>query len=535
MIQRKPFLFLIAVMLCFMFAAPCFGAGSQQNGPSAEGSWAAVNSNMNPTGLPIVKEKETYSILMSKNSLSRNNMNEKDPVIKAEQATNVAINWIEVPASGYQERLQIMIASGDFPDGFIGGGIAFLSQNYSVLTDLTDLINKYSPNLSNFLKTRPDIKSNFVYPDGRMYTLPSGNENPEGVTQEVLFINKAWLAQLNLPIPVTTDEFYNTLKAFKDNDMNGNGDKNDEIPFSFAEAHPRGTLDSMFGSFGTLDNTDHLMVINDKVTFTPAMPEFLEALRYFNKLYTEGLMDAEGFSQSFQQYSAKGKQNPPIYGSFMNFNTQNIVTNDQVPNYMYMAPLRGPGGQQLWNRNRSIAGVFYGISITNKCKNPEVLVRWYDYINSSAQITQEWDAGPEGMAWVWDGNRAVNIQTNVPAGAAWDEYRSTIGVGQTGPQFGTIYYTPLPQNLLQEKALSLQLQLPFLPKAIPIGLETADVVQERSIWFTDIDTYVKTFVATSVMKGITDDQWNEHLRICQQRLPVAKYVASYQDHYDKTK
>ena len=45
-----------------------------------------------------------------------------------------------------------------------------------------------------------------------------------------------WLDKLGLPIPETTDDLYNTLKAFKTQDPNGNG-LNDEIPFSFIFNH----------------------------------------------------------------------------------------------------------------------------------------------------------------------------------------------------------------------------------------------------------------------------------------------------------
>ena len=533
--KKKILLAGIAAVLCVLFTTPCFGSASQQSAGAPAGSGSGIDSNMNLTGLPIVNQKETYNILMARAVNSGNTMPEKEPVKKAEQDTNVIINWIEVPAANYQERLQIMMASGDFPDGFIGGGAPFLAQNFSILTDLTDLITKYSPNLTNYLKTRPDIRSNYIAPDGRMYTLPAGNENPDGATAEALYFNTAWLKQLNMPMPVTTDDFYTILKAFKDNDMNGNGDKNDEIPFAFCEANGQTRLGSMFGSFGTLDNTEHLMVKNDTVIFTPAMPEFLAALRYFNKLYSEGLMDPEGFSQSQQQYTAKGRQNPLVYGSFINYDRMNMVGNALIDNYIYSAPLKGPGGVQLWNRSRGIAGVFYGLSITKKCSSPEVLVRWYDYVNSSYQITREWEGGPEGFAWIWDSNGVwQRIDTNVPAGSSWGEYRHTLGVGTAGPQFGTMYSPPPSPDQMAEKGLSLQLQLPFLPKAIPTGLEEAGVVQERSIWFADIDTYVKTFVASSIMNGITDDQWNAHLRNCD-RLPVTKYVASYQDHYDKTR
>lgn len=70
-------------------------------------------------------------------------------------------------------------------------------------------------------------------PDGHIYTLPGKKPlRPKGC--DTPFINKAWLDRLGLEIPTTVDEWYEVLKAFKEQDANGNGDPNDEIPLTAA-------------------------------------------------------------------------------------------------------------------------------------------------------------------------------------------------------------------------------------------------------------------------------------------------------------
>ena len=39
---------------------------------------------------------------------------------------------------------------------------------------------------------------------------------PRGYQASCTFIRKDWLEKLNLPVPETTEEFYQTLKAFKE-------------------------------------------------------------------------------------------------------------------------------------------------------------------------------------------------------------------------------------------------------------------------------------------------------------------------------
>jgi len=525
----------LAFIMCAYIAAPVFGGG--QGGAAAS---AAVNPNMNLSGLPIVKNTETYSIAMRMVALSRNTMPEKESVIKAERDTNIKVNWMEIAVAGWEERLNIMFASGDLPDAIIQS--TNVMMNLSQLKDVTDIVEVYSPVLAKFYKERPDIKSLMTAPDGRMYSLPAGSEIPWTKTPDGLLINKTWLDAMKLPVPVTTDDFYNVLKVFRDNDMNGNGDRNDEIPFGFCQSDGQATLRSMFGSFGVLDNAEHLQVINNVVTFTPTRPEFLEALRYFNKLFSERLMDMEGFSQQIQQYTAKGRAIPLIYGSFVSFSQMNHVGADSAQHYMPMAPLKGPRGDQLWNKQRGTGINQNGFVITKKCRSPETLIRWYDYINSSLQIILEWDMGPENLGWAYTSDgKWESIMHNVPAGSAWGEIRHTAGVGSAGPQLGAVYDYNAPhiRNISTDTNTLMRVETQamheaFWPAAVlPAALEEPQVLQERAIMQTDIDNYIRNFIATAVMNGITDAQWNEHLRNID-RLPVTKYVESYQTMFNRS-
>ena len=63
-------------------------------------------------------------------------------------------------------------------------------------------------------------------PNGNIYSLP----NVDGSLH--VQYNMKWLDNLGLEMPTTTEEFYQVMKAFKEQDANGNGDLNDEIPLS---------------------------------------------------------------------------------------------------------------------------------------------------------------------------------------------------------------------------------------------------------------------------------------------------------------
>ena len=64
-----------------------------------------------------------------------------------------------------------------------------------------------------------------------MYDFAQYNYNFWNMCYFRWWINKNWLEKLNLAVPTTTEELKNVLIAFRDNDPNGNGQK-DEIPLS---------------------------------------------------------------------------------------------------------------------------------------------------------------------------------------------------------------------------------------------------------------------------------------------------------------
>ena len=196
----------------------------------------------------------------------------------------------------------------------------------------------------------------------------------------------------------------------------------------------------------------------------------------------------------------------------------------------------------MWNKQRSAGLTIAGLVVSAKCKNPEAVVRWYDYLHSTFDIMMLWALGPVNTSWHYTAEgKWLNITDNVPAGSAWGEYRHTISPGGSGPQCMSIYdyNNPAIRSIEDSNTLlavlRVQLQEPYLnPYVIPVGLEDAAIVQERSILATDIDTYLRSFIANSVMQGITDAQWNEHLRNCE-RLNVTRYAQTFQGLYDRSR
>ncbi|EJW97007.1 family 1 extracellular solute-binding protein, partial [gut metagenome] len=253
---------LLAAMLAGTMMTGCIPqktSGGTSEKPSDSTAELAAQS-FHAEGLPIVDETITFDVAAK--SRHNKNFSNLEFFQKLEEKTNVHVEWNMSSDDGWKEKKGLLFA-GELPDAFYGQAILtdvdvvkYASQG--LLIPLDDLIEKYAPNIKRLLDENDEYRKVMTAPDGHIYSLPNLTElSPK--THDKLFINKTWLDQLNLPIPETVDEFEKTLIAFRDNDMNGNGDKNDEIPFSFLYNRKENGLFSLFGSFGQVDNMDHLI------------------------------------------------------------------------------------------------------------------------------------------------------------------------------------------------------------------------------------------------------------------------------------
>ncbi|MEG7531886.1 MAG: extracellular solute-binding protein, partial [Hungatella sp.] len=158
-----------------------------------------------------------------------------------EEATNVHIEWQCYPMNSYSDQKNIMLASGDIPDAFFGGdsiGMTDLIQYgpMGLFIPVDDLIAKDSPNYQARLAEYPTLDGLSTAFDGKKYSWGTINMHPNRDYPDNLYINKVWLDNLGLKVPETMDEFYDVLKAFKEQDPNKNGIA-DEIPYTFSATH----------------------------------------------------------------------------------------------------------------------------------------------------------------------------------------------------------------------------------------------------------------------------------------------------------
>lgn len=316
--------------------------------------------------------------------------NTLEPLTQLEEEMGFDVQFTQVTNSKKFFEQEYMSHMQEVPD-FIMGGEFQNTDIYSYIKSgtirpLDDLIEKYAPNIKRVFEEKPIIKKYCTYEDGKVYTLPFYNQIEENRMQNYLFINKTWLDTLNLQIPTTTEEFYKVLQAFKSQDPNQNG-REDEIPFSYIEGIPRYNIDNFMGAFGVVSDDKYLMIQDDKISFVPIDNRTKTGITYLKKLYGEGLIDAEVFTQNLRTYTEKGHSEEMILGAFIAKDSATIVGDGRAQNdYMIIPPLKGPEGDQLWGCKKS--GVTSNqFMMTTYNAYPEKTIAWIDqFFNEETAI-----------------------------------------------------------------------------------------------------------------------------------------------------
>lgn len=493
---------------------------------------------------PNVRE---FDIFAGISALSPDN-SEKPVVQQMNEAMDVTINWNCISGDTLTEKKNLVLNSGqDMPDAFMGASLS----DYEIITNgsngifipLEDYINEETmPNLYQLTQERPDLLATCTMPDGHIYTLPTisemgftykdGKDYYSGAIPQFMAINKEWLDAVGMDMPETSDELHDVLVAFKENDCNGNGDPNDEIPLSFEWNHWCANMTTLFSAFGFTDyNADHRAIKDGEVYFQAATENYREAMKYFHEWYAEGLIDMEAFSQDDSQYIAKGSGEDARLGVFAWWEIPE-VTGEHADEYEYLTFLSGEDGTLGVNLNEQGTTGHDRFAVTSSCQNPELLLKWVDQCYDpimSMQIIY----GPIGEYFEEETDEnGVYVEKPEAGGDLKAKTELWAPNRQLSSDFGTYYYMEERaqqrlddlQNIWFEKVDNFE----SYPSVV-YSLEEIDTINE---YISDIKDYVSETSANWLINGGVDEEWDTYLKQLDS-LGVNDVVAAWQSAYDR--
>lgn len=305
--------------------------------------------------------------------------------IETKTGVNLDIFWED--KDSYITSLSTMLLSGidDMPDILNASdfGVMDLADDGAIvpLDDYLDLM----PNI--VAAVGEDRMSYWRQVDGHIYTIPSVINVPGAQT---MMIRKDWLDKLVLSEPQTWDEWVNLWRAIRDNDLNGNGDTTDEIPFA---AQYGGDGERCFipllNAFGIKTSGDTQFCLLDDGTYTmvyehPKYPEFLEALQ---GLYDEGLIYGGFDSMYAADMDAAMDENR--VGTVFNWaercrTSAQALRDSGVADALWEAvsPITGPDGTQMTPERLMVMPMWCITSAAAQHGKTEDIIRFFDWYYS---------------------------------------------------------------------------------------------------------------------------------------------------------
>lgn len=284
---------LLAMLLCLVMVLSLFAACGSNDGDSTENKGNTDGTTKITIGIP-----QDMAVLSYED-------NAYTKWLEAESGYELEFVLYNTSAADYKSQLAAAVLNDkeDLPDilwGFkgLGDGVWARYGEDEYFIDLTDYLMDKEGKAKSWWDRAAELDEGYVdmiirrctASDGKIYAFPRVEYTEIDTMDYMVFINQEWLTKLNMEAPTDLDSLYNVLKAFKSNDLTGNGDTKDEKGLVGVEGNVVNWLINMF----ICNNTDKLFGLSadGKTVTTPfTSDEYRKALIFIRKLVDEGLME----------------------------------------------------------------------------------------------------------------------------------------------------------------------------------------------------------------------------------------------------
>lgn len=419
--------FAVAFMASVLAATMFSGCAKSSNSKSDNNS--VTGSNSEKVEATAGNDQEVTITFFDKNSGTKTF---DDEIAKAiMEKTGVKIQ-VENPSGDPMEKLNLMLTAQNYPDIVLldrGNEIVNRYIDAGALIPLNDLIDQYAPNVTQMYG---EVLTKSRYTDGKNYYL----NNWYGVDPDAsagVLMRKDLLAEIvgkdraDSSEPFTTSEFLKILSKFKEKYPTINGKESIAVTLNGNDKNYEGTIYGMYGMKSFYQTEDGSLQHKAKD------PRYIEAVKFMNGLYTNGLLEKEWVVNKKEQWTQKLSTGNVFctFGSYWDTDAANsslastISPDAQFYSYK-VVPDHMDASQTTYN-GRSILG-WDAIGITNNCKNPEAAMKLIDFlVSEEGQYLMMW--GIEGEHWnMQDGKHVPNPDIVKGFKTDWDKESLSTGI-----------------------------------------------------------------------------------------------------------
>ncbi|MBO7357653.1 MAG: extracellular solute-binding protein [Lachnospiraceae bacterium] len=393
--MKKCVALILGTMMAFSTLAGCGGNGGTVTGKDESvPATGAVSERTEPLEVSMFLPSRLADALYSKDTLTFKVLAEK---------MNMDFDIETVVNAEAKNKFSVIVASGKTNDVMAGtlGDINKFGMSGAFLP-LDDLIDQYAPNLKQYVVDNKEVLAQTAASDGKIYGIPMLTAVR---TAMGYCIRQDWLDDLGMEAPVTIDDWYKVLTAFKNTDLNGNG-AGDVTPLLLDRA-----WENYFNNFADAwgielnGNNDYWMVKDGEVKFAPILPETKEYLATMAKWYKEGLIDQEFITRedTNNYHILNNKAGATCYWTGyiagMNSNAE-VLALDPDTNWQVIAPpvLTEGQPQKTFSQQAVVGGSAWAISSRVPEEKAIEIIKMFDYVYSD-EGSMLFNFGVEGESY----------------------------------------------------------------------------------------------------------------------------------------
>ena len=443
-------LMLVSAMVAGMLAGCGSDSGSSKGGSSTEtGSAAEASSSGETADDADDKSPITFEYF----NADGKNGNWDNPVAKAiTEATGVTLD-VSYPVASQgdaKEDVALMIANDEYPDMIYAKGSATDLYQAGALIDMTDLIEKYGPNIKKMYGAELE-KLKWSQDDPGIYQLSYAGVNQKTLTTGgSCQIQWAALKENDYKYPKTLDEYEKMIKSYlaahpktEDGlDMIG-------ITMSASDWHWMITLGNPAGLIADASPDNGQWIIDDEynVHYKHVTDEEKEYFKWLCRMYNEGILDPNFATQTDDDYIAKVASGRVVAITDAEWHYSQceatLVADGKVDQTYVGLPvtLREDQVEKALLYQGTTVG--WGMAITKSCEDPVRAIKFLDYLCSDeGQILYHW--GIEGENYFLDDNgQPYRTDEEVAKSQSDPDYAKNTGIDNyTGfPIYGTGSYS----------------------------------------------------------------------------------------------
>ena len=443
-------LMLVSAMVAGMLAGCGSDSGSSKGGSSTEtGSAAEASSSGETADDADDKSPITFEYF----NADGKNGNWDNPVAKAiTEATGVTLD-VSYPVASQgdaKEDIALMIANDEYPDMIYAKGSATDLYQAGALIDMTDLIEKYGPNIKKMYGAEME-KLKWSQDDPGIYQLSYAGVNQKTLTTGgSCQIQWAALKENDYKYPKTLDEYEKMIKSYlaahpktEDGlDMIG-------ITMSASDWHWMITLGNPAGLIADASPDNGQWIIDDEynVHYKHVTDEEKEYFKWLCRMYNEGILDPNFATQTDDDYIAKVASGRVVAITDAEWHYSpceaTLVADGKVDQTYVGLPvtLREDQVEKALLYQGTTVG--WGIGITKSCEDPVRAIKFLDYLCSDeGQILYHW--GIEGENYFLDDDgQPYRTDEEVAKAQSDPDYAKNTGIDNyTGfPIYGTGSYS----------------------------------------------------------------------------------------------